>query len=119
MTSKAIARIMLRVDKALVRAVQAALSEIEKEARKALKVSPDTFKSFRMIGGNAAFHVVSQECGDEHLTPGDVARRGHDNPHAFVIAKLLDEYDGMFKLTRYPMLLKRDNAGQIIMLKDW
>lgn len=126
MTSKAFARIMARIDKGLVKAVGIALTEIEKEARKAIEASPATVQSFCMAMGRASFRVVWSEDWDgepmprdEHIYPGEFGKHGLSNPHAENIAKLLDEYNGLLRLTGYPMLIQRDEAGQLIKLKDW
>lgn len=124
--SKALARIMGRLDKALAKAMQIALTEIEKEARKAIEASPDTVKSFCMTAGRASFHVVWLESWegapmprDEHINPDEFGKYGHINPHAENIAKLLDEYNCMLRLTGYPMKLVRDDDGELIKLRDW
>lgn len=126
MTSKAFARTMGRLDKALAKAMGIALTEIEKEARKAIEVSPDTVKSFCMAMGGASFHVVWLENWegepvprDEHIYPCDFKKYGHVNPHAENIALLLDEYNCMLRLTGYPMKIVRDNDGELIKLRDW
>lgn len=126
MTSKALARIMGRVDKALAKAMQIALTEIEKEARKAIEASPDTIKSFCMAMGSCFFHVVWLEDWDgepmpreENIYPGEFKQYGHINAHADAIAKLLDEYDCMLRLTGYPLKIVRDDKGELTKLNDW
>lgn len=114
MTNKALARIMLRVDKALLKAVQAALSEIEKEARKALEASPATLKGFCIAGDSASFHVVSQGSGGEHIPPGDLSKHGLVSPHAEVVAKLLYEYEWLLRLIKVPIQIKRSTTGELI-----
>lgn len=126
MANKAFERIMLRIDKALVKAVIAGLSEIEKEARKAIKANPDQVKGFCMAMGSASFKVVWTENWDgepmpreENLHPSELSKSGINCQHADNIAKLLDEYNGMLRFTGYPMKLDRDDTGEIIKLKDW
>lgn len=126
MTNRSFARIMARIDKALAKATQNALEEIEKEARKAIDASPEKVKSFCMAMGTASFNVVWVEDWDgepmprdEDIHPSEFPKYGHTNAHALNIAKLLDEYNGMLRLTGYPMMIRRDNAGNLIMLRDW
>lgn len=114
MTSKALARIMLRVDKALVKAIQAALSEIEKEARKAIEASPTTYQGFCIANGRASFHVVSQDSADIHITPSDLPSYGLTSPHIEVIATLIDEYKWLLRLANNPLKLERSNTGELI-----
>lgn len=126
MINKAFSRIMARIDKGLAKAITIALAEIEKEARKAIEANPDKVKGFCMAMGTASFHVVWQEDWDgepmprdENIDPSDFAAYGHNCPHVDNIAKLLDEYNGMLRLTGYPMKLERSNTGDLIKLKDW
>lgn len=117
----------MRVDKALAKAFQIALTEIEKEARKAIEASPEKVKSFCMANGGASFHVVwladwdgEQMPMDENLNPSEFAQHGHVNPHAGNLARILDEYNGMLRITDYPMMIKRDPvSGELIKLNDW
>ena len=125
--SQPIKRIMDRIDKSLSKAFAVAIKEIEKEAKAAIKASPDTIKSFCMAMGTAHFKVVWTEDWDgepmprdENLGPGEFAEYGHKSPHADNIAKLLDEYNSMLRLTGWPLMIKRDDVtGELITLNDW
>jgi hypothetical protein len=127
MATRCITRIIERVDKSLARAFKLAITEIEKEAKAAIKTSPETVKSFCMAMGAASFKVVWIEDWDgepmprdENISPGKFAEYGHKNPHADNVAKLLDEYDSMLRLTGWPMLIKSDLvSGELITLNDW
>lgn len=126
MTNKAFERIMLRIDKALVKAVIAGLSEIEKEARKAIKANPDHVLGYTMAMGSASFKVKWSEDWDgepmpreENLHPSELSQCGINCQHADNIAKLLDEYNGMLRFTGYPLKLERDPTGKLIKLNDW
>lgn len=127
MTTRSIARMMERIDKSLSRAFKAVVTEIEKEAKAAIKASPETVKSFCMAMGTAHFKVVWCEDWDgepvprdENIDPGEFAQYGHKNPHADNIAKLLDEYNSMLRITGWPMLIQRDQvSGKLTTLNDW
>lgn len=117
----------MRVDKALAKAFQIALTEIEKEARKAIEASPERVKSFCMVNGGASFHVVwladwdgEKMPMDENLTPSEFAQHGHINPHVDNIARILGEYNGMLRIAAYPMMITRDSiTGELIKLNNW
>ena len=124
--NKTLARTMGRIDKALAKAMQIILTEIEKEARKAIEANPDKVKSFCMATGNVSFHVVwleSCEGGpvprDEHVKPSEFEKYGLISTHAGSIAKLLDEYNRMLRLTGFPMKIERDHTGELIKINEW
>lgn len=114
MTNKALARIMLRVDKALVKAIHAALSEIEKEARKAIEASPATFKGFCITKGYASFHVVNQGSADEFIALSELSKHGLTSPHSELIATLVNEYNWLLRLANNPIKIERSNSGELI-----
>ncbi|MDX9668730.1 hypothetical protein [Pseudomonas sp. P8_250] len=127
MAARSIVRIMTRIDKSLARAFKVIVCEIEKEAKAAIKASPETVKSFCMATGTAQFKVVwidnregEPVPRDKDISPGEFAKYGHVNPHADNVAKLLDEYNGMLCITGWPMLIKTDLvSGELTTLNDW
>lgn len=126
MMSKALARTMSRIDNALVKAMQIALVEIEREARRAIDASPAKIKAFVMARGRAAFTVELPDIQggegglrSEDIAPGDLPGIGHNCKHAANIDRLLSEYNKILYLTGYPLKLERDGTGDIIKLREW
>lgn len=110
-------RTIERTDKALSKALSVVLTEIEREAKAAIKASPGTVQSFCITSGKALFNLT----GGRSLAPDEFAREGHKNNHADNIAGMLHAYNGLFLITKLnPMLIKRDAAtGEFIKLKEW
>lgn len=110
-------RIIERTDKALTKALSIVITEIEREAKAAIKASPGTVQSFCISSGQALFNLA----GGLSLAPDEFARQGHKNNHADNIAGMLHAYNGLFLITKlHPMLIKQDAAtGEFVKLKKW
>lgn len=110
-------RIIDRTDKALIKALTIAITEIEREAKAAIKASPGTVQSFCIASGKALFNLT----GGLSLAPDEFAQQGHNNNHAENIAGILHAYNGLFLITKlYPMLIQRDAAtGEFVKLTKW